>query len=130
MSIATKTALIAAPAKDVDFLESTLDKSIFQSKFAADYKEAAQELSSSHFDLVLCTIDFDDWQMINLLLFVRLQAEPIRTNFLCLQLHPTTSEVIDCVRLCYAALGAVGFVEIEDMDDAAAELLRSLISSL
>ncbi|MFA7340413.1 MAG: hypothetical protein WC028_26765 [Candidatus Obscuribacterales bacterium] len=130
MSITAKTALIAAPAKDVDFLESTLDKTIFQSKFAADYKEATQALSSSHFDLILCTIDFDDWQMISLLLFMRLQAEPIKTNFLCLRLHPASSETIDCVQLCYAAFGAVGFVEIDDMDDAGAELLRSLISSL
>jgi len=130
VSSAAKTALIAAPAVDADFLESVLDKNIFQASFATDYKEATQALSCNFFDLILCTIDFDDSQMISLLLFMRLQSEPIRTNFLCLQLHPASSEVIDCVRLCHAAFGAVGFVEIEDMDDAGAELLRSRISSL
>ncbi|MBA4026904.1 MAG: hypothetical protein C0473_01545 [Cyanobacteria bacterium DS3.002] len=130
MSSVAKTVLIAAPAIDIDFLESTLDKAIFQSRLATDYKEATQALSSSHFDLILCTIDFDDWQMISLLLSIRLKAEHIGTNFLCLQLHPASSEIIDCVQLCYAAFGAVGFVEIENMDEAGAELLRSLISSL
>lgn len=130
MSIAVKNALIAAPAHDVDFLESALDKTIFQSRFAIDYKEATQTLSTTYFDLILCTIDFDDSQMISLLLFMRLQLEPIKTNFLCLRLHPASSEIIDCVRLCHAAFGAVGFVEIENMNEDGADFLRSLISNL
>jgi DNA-binding NtrC family response regulator len=130
VSIAAKTAMIAARAEDIDFLESALDKTAFQSSCVTNYKEATQALSLNYFDLILCTIDFDDSQMISLLLFMRLQAEPVRTHFLCVQLHPTSSEIVDCVRLCYEAFGAAGFVEIENMDDAGAELLRSRISSL
>lgn len=130
MSSAAKTALIAAPKEDVYFVDSALDKTIFRSTFATYYKEATQALSSSHFDLILCTIDFDDSQMIRLLQFMRLPAEPIRSKFLCLRLHPASSEIIDCVQLCYAAFGAVGFVEIDSLDDAGAELLRSRILSL
>ncbi len=130
MSIDAKTALIAAPSADADFIESALDKNVFQFRRVTSYVEATQALSYSHFNLILCTIDFDDSQMISLLLFIKLQKEPVRTPFLCVQLHPAASEIVDCIRSCYAAFGAAGFVEIENMDDAGAELLRARIRSV
>lgn len=97
---------------------------------AATVGQVTRYLGAQTFDMILCTIVFDDSRMFDLLRLVKSKPEWARTPFVCARIRthvlddPVAWEAID---LACQALGAAAFLNVADYPrDPEREMRRAI----
>jgi hypothetical protein len=94
--------------------------------------DAFLELESARFDLIVCTVAFDDSQMIDFLQAVKRKPELIGIPFLCSRVLPSvlSDELIRHVAAVCHQFGAVDFVDIAKLSEPEAQgALRAAVNA-
>ena len=123
-------ALVADVAEPADFIRQTIKNRYSEVQIVYTFNDAVEALASRQFSLIVCGMHFDECRMMELLWRVKELPQYADVPFLCvraLQAHP---EITDSVEKTHEALGAVGFVEIEEMDEVSAVKLLSALDKL
>lgn len=90
--------------------------------FVHTIKEALQQLRRNHFDLILCTMIFDESRMLDFLSKVKANEQWQRIPFICFRcvhakLEVANPALIESAKSASAGLGAAAFLNIDNYDN-------------
>src|SRR5439155_4599184 len=87
--------------------------------------EAQRELESNGFDLILCTIAFDESRMFDLLRYAKSKRNWKRIPFVCAKVRPKVLDypsALEGVKIACDALDAAAFLDIDSYSGGNPEL--------
>jgi CheY-like chemotaxis protein len=123
--------LIAAAAEPRAVLERVLpDHDLF---FAETLAQALKLLSERSFDLVICTIAFDETRMLELLGFAKANPEWKSTPFICARVRHgivSSPSARKAVAFTCRQLGAAAFLDVADYPVDAERGMREAIEAI
>ena len=123
-------ALIADVQGPADFIRQSINGRYDEILCVHTFNDAVEALASQQYDLIISGMHFDECRMMELLWRVKELPQYSDVPFLCvraLQAHP---EITDSVARSHEVLGAVGFVEIEELNAVSRDRLISALDSL
>jgi response regulator RpfG family c-di-GMP phosphodiesterase len=121
--------LIAASSEPMVICKRILDK--HELICAESIAEAENLLETEKFDLIVCTVLFDESRMFDLLRFVKASRKWKRIPFLCCRLRQKALDyavALESVQIACRALGADAFLDIQnyESDDPESELAEDI----
>jgi CheY-like chemotaxis protein len=120
--------LIAASPKPREVLQRILVG--HELTCATTMSQAERLLDTQSFDLIICTVVFDDSRMLDFLRSVKAKDGVKHIPFVCARLRPSLiiSRIsLEAVAFTCRALGAVGFLDMADYKHAPDRQFRSAI---
>lgn len=97
-----------------------------QMYFASKMEEALEKLKEHTFDMVICGMDFDESQMIDLLRAVKGVEELANTRFICLRVGIPADEEEQAMKLA-RFMGACKYIALETLESRAdIDLLKEI----
>jgi|SRR5688572_23879087 CheY-like chemotaxis protein len=98
--------------------------------FAAEtMRQAEQLLGEQHFDLIICTIVFDESRLLDLLRLAKSTAEWQQIPFICARVreHILRSPLaLEAVAFTCRALGAIAFLDVADYQEPEREMREAI----
>jgi hypothetical protein len=124
-------ALIAAQPEALKRLQPMLE-SLMATVPVRTLKEALRALERNGFDLIICTVAFDDSRMIDFLEAVKRTTSGAGIPFLCCRalVGVLSDKLVQSTRAVSMQCGAVGLVDIANLDDDEAQsVLRAAVTA-
>jgi len=100
---------------------------------AGTMAQAARHLRRQEFDLILCTVMFDDSRMFDLLRLAKSRPDWARTPFVCARMRPSVLDepvAWEAIDLACQELGAAAFLNVADYPTDAVRHMRRTIDKV